>query len=329
MSKFVEANEKIAEKVVEGYKKIENGVVGGYKKIETGAVDGFNRIIECLNKLTQELSGTETLRTDFIANVSHELKTPLAVMGNYATMLQRPGITEEEKNEYAKAISEASRRLAQLITNILKLNKLENQQIFPKHTEFDLSEQLCRCLLQFEDAWERKDLQIETDIQEDVAIRSDEELLSLVWNNLFSNAVKFTPEGGTVSLGLREEGEWVVVTVSDTGCGMKPETGKHIFEKFYQGDTSHASVGSKAMAFSIAIGVIGTLLLGSGMSLIMTDLASKLGLAGGLAMVLGVLLGLVGLVLVALAYPVYDKILKKERARIAPEILRLTDELLN
>ena len=205
---------------------------------------GFNRIIECLNKMAEELSGTETLRTDFIANVSHELKTPLAVMGNYATMLQRPGITEEEKNEYAKAISEASRRLAQLITNILKLNKLENQQIFPKHTEFDLGEQLCQCLLQFEDAWERKDLQIETDIQEDVAIRSDEELLSLAWNNLFSNAVKFTPEGGTVSLGLREEGEWVVVTVSDTGCGMKPETGKHIFEKFYQGDTSHATQGN-------------------------------------------------------------------------------------
>ena len=205
---------------------------------------GFNRIIDCLNKLTRELSGTETLRTDFIANVSHELKTPLAVMGNYATMLQRPGITEDEKNEYAKAISEASRRLAQLITNILKLNKLENQQIFPRHTSFDLGEQLCQCLLQFEDAWERKGIEIETDIQENVSVRSDEELLSLVWNNLFSNAMKFTPDGGTVSLGLREEGDWVVVTVSDTGCGMKPETGKHIFEKFYQGDTSHATQGN-------------------------------------------------------------------------------------
>lgn len=205
---------------------------------------GFNRIIDCLNKLTRELSGTETLRTDFIANVSHELKTPLAVMGNYATMLQRPGITEAEKNEYAKAISEASRRLAQLITNILKLNKLENQQIFPRHTSFDLGEQLCQCLLQFEDIWERKGIEIETEIQEDVAIRSDEELLSLVWNNLFSNAMKFTPDGGTVSLGLREEGDWVVVTVSDTGCGMKPETGKHIFDKFYQGDTSHATQGN-------------------------------------------------------------------------------------
>ena len=207
-------------------------------------MEGFNQIRTAINAMAKELSGTETLRTDFIANVSHELKTPLAVMGNYATMLQRPGITEEEKNEYARAIGDASRRLAQLITNILKLNKLENQQVFPKHTEFDLGEQLCQCLLQFEDAWERKDLQIETDIQEDVAIRSDEELLSLVWNNLFSNAMKFTPEGGTVGLGLREEGDWVVVTVSDTGCGMKPETGKHIFEKFYQGDTSHATQGN-------------------------------------------------------------------------------------
>lgn len=238
--------ERPVKRITEAAEKIMQGDFSVRIRPVKGIPDetGFNRIIECLNKLTQELSGTETLRTDFIANVSHELKTPLAVMGNYATMLQRPGITEEEKNEYAKAISEASRRLAQLITNILKLNKLENQQIFPKHTEFDLGEQLCQCLLQFEDAWERKDLQIETDIQEDVAIRSDEELLSLAWNNLFSNAVKFTPEGGTVSLGLREEGEWVVVTVSDTGCGMKPETGKHIFEKFYQGDTSHATQGN-------------------------------------------------------------------------------------
>ena len=207
-------------------------------------VDGFNQIATAINAMTQELSGTETLRTDFIANVSHELKTPLAVMGNYATMLQRPGLTEEEKNEYARAISEASRRLAQLITNILKLNKLENQQIFPKTEEYDLGEQICQCLLQFEDAWERKNLNIETDIQEDVRIRSDGELLSLVWNNLLSNAVKFTPEGGTVSLALRTEGQDVVVSVSDTGCGMDPQTGMHIFEKFYQGDTSHATQGN-------------------------------------------------------------------------------------
>ena len=207
-------------------------------------MEGFNQIGMAINAMAKELSGTETLRTDFIANVSHELKTPLAVMGNYATMLQRPGITEEEKNDYAKAISEAARKLAQLITNILKLNKLENQQIFPQPKEFDLGEQLCECLLVFEDAWEAKNLEIETDIEEDVRIKSDPELLYLVWNNLISNAVKFTPEGGTIGLSLKTEDSSVVVQVRDTGCGMKPEVGQHIFEKFYQGDTSHATQGN-------------------------------------------------------------------------------------
>ena len=207
-------------------------------------MEGFNQIGMAINAMAQELSGTETLRTDFIANVSHELKTPLAVMGNYAAMLQRPGITEDEKNEYARAISKAARKLAQLITNILKLNKLENQQIFPQPKEFDLSEQLCECLLVFEDAWEARNLEIETDIQDDVRIKSDPELLSLVWNNLISNAVKFTPDGGTIGLSLKTEGSSVVVQVRDTGCGMKPEVGQHIFEKFYQGDTSHATQGN-------------------------------------------------------------------------------------
>ena len=232
-------------KITEATEKIMQGDFSVRINPMRGAgVDGFNRIAEAINAMAAELSGTETLRTDFIANVSHELKTPLAVMGNYATMLQRPGLTEEEKKEYARAISEASRRLAQLITNILKLNKLENQQIFPKTEEYDLGEQLCQCLLQFEDAWERKGLNIETDIQEDVRIRSDGELLSLVWNNLLSNAVKFTPEGGTIGLTLRTEEQDVVVSVSDTGCGMDPQTGMHIFEKFYQGDTSHATQGN-------------------------------------------------------------------------------------
>jgi signal transduction histidine kinase len=214
------------------------------KPMHGAGMEGFNQIGMAINAMAAELAGTETLRTDFIANVSHELKTPLAVMGNYATMLQHPGITEEEKNEYAKAISEAARKLAQLITNILKLNKLENQQIFPQPKEFDLGEQLCECLLVFEDAWEAKNLEIETDIEDDVRIKSDPELLSLVWNNLISNAVKFTPDGGTIGWSLKTEDGSVVVQVRDTGCGMKPEVGQHIFEKFYQGDTSHTTQGN-------------------------------------------------------------------------------------
>lgn len=131
-----------------------------------------------------------------------------------------------------------------MITNILKLNKLENQQIFPQPQEFDLGEQLCECLLVFEYAWEKKNLEIETDIQDGVRIKSDPELLHLVWNNLFSNAVKFTPPGGTIRVSLKAEEKNMVVSVSDTGCGIDPETGKHIFAKFYQGDTSHATQGN-------------------------------------------------------------------------------------
>ena len=212
--------------------------------IHGAGTDGFNQIGAAINKMAQELSGTETLRTDFIANVSHELKTPLAVMGNYAKMLRQPGIPAAERNDYANAISQAADRLARLITNILKLNKLENQQIFPQTQEYDLGQQLCGSLLQFEDAWERKNLNIETDIADNVRICSDPELLSLVWNNLISNAVKFTPEGGTVSVSLRAEGAHIVVSVKDTGCGIDPQTGMHIFEKFYQGDTSHATQGN-------------------------------------------------------------------------------------
>lgn len=208
------------------------------------SMSGFDVIADYFNQMAQELSGTETLRTDFIANVSHELKTPLAVIQNYGTMLQQPDLPEEKRLEYAKCITNASRRLADLITNILKLNKLENQQIYPKVEPYDLGEQLCECLLAFENAWEEKDLEIETDVEDDVQVDADAELLSLVWNNLFSNAVKFTQPHGKVTLSLKTEGEFAVVQVTDTGCGIPPEVGAHIFEKFYQGDTSHAAQGN-------------------------------------------------------------------------------------
>ena len=206
--------------------------------------DSFNEIIDCINKMAEELSGVETLRTDFIANVSHEMKTPLAVMQNYGTLLQAPDLNEEKRLEYAKGVTDASRRLAEMMTNILKLSRLENQQIFPETTKFDLSEQLCECLLQFENIWEKKNIEIETDIAEDVKVEADAELLSLVWNNLFSNAFKFTDEGGSVSISLIATEHHAIVKVSDTGCGMTAEVGAHIFEKFYQGDPSHSVQGN-------------------------------------------------------------------------------------
>ena len=207
-------------------------------------VYGFWQINGNINRMAQELSGTETLRTDFISNVSHELKTPLAVIQNYGTMLQQPGLEEQTRIAYAKTVSSAARRLASLITNILKLNKLENQQIFPQNARFDLGEQLCECLLSFEDAWEKKGLDIRTDIAEGVELSGDAELLRLVWSNLFSNAIKFTNPGGCVTLRMFAEGDSAVVQVSDTGCGFGGEVGRHIFEKFYQGDPSHATQGN-------------------------------------------------------------------------------------
>ena len=208
------------------------------------AVEGFNRIGLAINQMATELGSVETLRTDFIANVSHEMKTPLAVMQNYGTMLQQPELEKEKRIEYAKAVTDSSRRLADMMTNILKLNRLENQQIFPQATEYDLGEQLCECLLQYENVWEQSDIEIETDIEENVRVKADAELLALVWNNLFSNAFKFTEAGGTVSLTLTATERQAIVKIKDTGCGMSPDVGAHIFEKFYQGDTSHATQGN-------------------------------------------------------------------------------------
>ncbi len=204
----------------------------------------FIDIAEDFNTMARELSGTETLRTDFVSNVSHELKTPLAVMRNYAALLKQPGLSDAERREYAAGIEGATERMSTLITNILKLNKLENQQIAPQPETFDLSEQVTQCLLGFEELWEKKKLDIDADIDEGVTVHADPELLTLVWNNLLSNAVKFTGEGGTVGVSVKTEGEWAVVTVTDTGCGMSAETLRHVFDKFYQGDTSHATEGN-------------------------------------------------------------------------------------
>ena len=238
--------EKITKHIAEAAMKVVQGdfSVRIASVNQFGADDKFNEIINCFNTMAEELAGVETLRTDFIANVSHEMKTPLAVMQNYGTLLQAPNLEEEVRMEYAKGVTDSSRRLADMMTNILKLNRLEKQQIYPKTEEYDLGEQLCECLLGYETVWEKKNIEIETEIAEDVKVNTDGELLSLVWNNLFSNAFKFTPEGGKVSVKLKVIEHHAIVKVQDTGCGMSPEVGAHIFEKFYQGDTSHATQGN-------------------------------------------------------------------------------------
>lgn len=209
-----------------------------------GEYAGLQEIAQCFNRMAEELSDTETLRTDFIANVSHELKTPLSVISNYGTMLSAPELSTEKRIEYAKAVTDSSRRLADMVSGILKLNKLENQQICLVSKSYDLGEQLCACMLGFEELWEQKELNIETDIEDGVVVCSDSEMMSLVWNNLFSNAVKFTDRGGTITLTLHSECNTAVVQIQDTGRGISREVGRRMFDKFYQGDTSHATQGN-------------------------------------------------------------------------------------
>lgn len=195
------------------------------------------------NTMVRELAGMETLRNDFISNVSHELKSPLAVIQSSAMSLRDETLTEAQRAEHREAILSATERLNGLVTNILKLNKLENQEIFPAAEACQLDEQLREAILSFESLWEQKKLNLDIDLEEVEAV-CDVSLLEIVWNNLLSNAIKFSDCEGLLRVTLRKENGWAVICVQDSGCGMEPETQAHIFEKFYQGDISHSSQGN-------------------------------------------------------------------------------------
>lgn len=244
--KMKKAYEEPLHKMAEATRRVADGDFSVYVPTFHTAdkMDYLDVMILNFNKMVEELGSIETLKTDFVSDVSHEMKTPVAVIKNYAELLQREHISNEERKEYSIAVEEAAIRLSGLISNILKLNKLENQTIKPETEVYDVCRQLCECILQFEEAWEEKELELETEMEDTAWIEGDSTLLELVWNNLLSNAVKFTEVGGRISIRQTSDETSVTVSVTDTGCGMDKETLRHIFDKFYQGDTSHSKEGN-------------------------------------------------------------------------------------
>lgn len=207
-------------------------------------LDYLDFMILDFNKMVEELGSVETLKTDFVSNVSHEMKTPIAIIKNYAELLGMERVSDEERRECGKNIEEAALRLSALINNILRLNKLENQRIDTRMERYDLCGQIEEYLLQYEELWDEKELELTVNMEEGAVVCADRELMGVVWNNLISNAIKFTEKGGGVEVSLSTGGGFVEVSVSDTGCGMSQESVRHIFDKFYQGDTSHSKEGN-------------------------------------------------------------------------------------
>lgn len=198
---------------------------------------------DSFNLLAQELQNTEMLRSDFVNNFSHEFKTPLVSIQGFAKLLQKGGLTAEEEKEYTAIIAEESARLADMATKVLDLTKLENQNILTDVTEFNLSEQLRACILLLERKWSAKRLFVSANFGEET-IRGNEEMLKQVWINLLDNAVKFSPDGGTLSVGIRREPHAVLVDISNNGPAISVDDQKRIFQKFYQADKAHSAQGN-------------------------------------------------------------------------------------
>lgn len=208
-----------------------------------GKYDDLDMVMDNLNKMAEELSKNELLKSDFISNVSHEIKTPLAIIQSYATILSDDSLDEESRKGYLKTIYDASKRLSTLVVNILQLNKLENQSASIEKSVVNLEESLSEVIFGFEELLNQKNLELDCDFDE-VRLYTSPSLIELVWNNLLSNAIKFTPENGRIFISLEGNSEKATVIFKDNGVGMNEETGKHIFDKFYQGDTSHSKEGN-------------------------------------------------------------------------------------
>ncbi|MDE6471672.1 MAG: HAMP domain-containing histidine kinase [Clostridia bacterium] len=193
------------------------------------------------NVMVNELNKNKTLKSDFVTNVSHEFKTPLANIKGHAELIKNCR-DDAQINEYCDDIISAVSNLTELTSNILRLSKLENHAILQPN-DFRLDEQIRQSIIILENKWSEKNIELNIDLDE-VTIFYDEALFGQVWQNLISNAIKFTDENGEINIMLRKYDEEAVFTIRDNGVGMNDEVKSHIFDKFYQGDTSHAKEGN-------------------------------------------------------------------------------------
>ena len=212
-------------------------------KLELKRNDEIGELAENFNKMVKELNNNEYLSKEFISNVSHEFKTPIASIQGFAKLLKDDKTTEEEKTEYLDIIIEETDRLANLSNNIQKLSRLENKDIVKLEDKIILDEQIRKCILMFNQKLDEKNINITMD-EKNLKVISNEELLQQVWINLINNAIKYTPENGQIEVKLEEEEKYVIVEIKDSGIGIDEKKQKRIFEKFYQVDSSHATEGN-------------------------------------------------------------------------------------
>ena len=203
----------------------------------------FGELERSFNQMASDLEGIEIFRNDFINNFSHEFKTPIVSIRGFARQLQSENLSDEERREYLDIIVSESERIVNMSSNVLLLSKLENQQIVSDKTEFDLDEQIRRSILLLEKDWSTKEIELDIDLDE-IKFHFNEEMLSHVFINLLSNAIKFTGVGGKIEISLKKRGNSAIFSVKDSGIGMTDEIKERIFEKFYQGDSSHAATGN-------------------------------------------------------------------------------------
>jgi len=195
------------------------------------------------NIMIREIRSTETIRNDFIVNVSHEFKTPTAAIEGYATLLRDNELTTAEREEYTKMILTSARQLSHLTTNILKLSKLENQELIAEKENCRIDEQIRQVILQFEPEWTQKNIEWQIELQKQCYF-GNPELIQIVFSNIIGNAVKFSHNNGLIKVLLINENNKIVITVADNGIGMNDEVIRHVFEKFYQGDNARSSDGN-------------------------------------------------------------------------------------